>query len=341
MWDERMLAVAMLELWAVLVYAPQVGGAQPELPRVSAALKEALKARGAEVVDGAIDRASEDARAGWIPASQLKFFGAVRHALDEGKQAMVRVELEQAEAAFERAERILLTHLETAGATTLEAAVALQRGVALFELARLEEARRAFQRAKGFEPGLELTEATVRPDVARAFREAKPEKIEVPPAPTTEALSTLEILRTRPDPAALAALEGTLGLDGVLVAAVGHDHGDLATVATRAYGGCTSALAESRAAIPEAASRLVDKLHKAPCADKPTDPLAAPTIAHPRPPPAPVEFRPQPKKVPIWQRPWLWAGLVAGSSLIIGLSAGLAPHGTNYSATLDASRFTR
>src|SRR5947209_4221187 len=132
------MAVAMLELWAVLVYAPPQGGAQGELPRVAAALKSALKARGAEVLDGAIDRAKADAQSGWVPESQLRFFGEARRAIDEGRKAMVRVELEQAEAAFERAERILLTHLEVTGAPTLEAGAALQRGVALFELLRLE-----------------------------------------------------------------------------------------------------------------------------------------------------------------------------------------------------------
>jgi tetratricopeptide (TPR) repeat protein len=330
--------VTMLELWAVLVYAPAQGGAQAELPRVSAALKQALKASGAEVVDHAIEQAKADAQAGFRPKSALAFFTEARAAIDEGRKALERVALEQAQAAFERAEKTLEAHRAEPGAATLAAAATLGRGVALFELGRGDEATHAFARAKALEPALELTEATVRPDVARAFRAATPESIAPAPASVPDT-SAVEALRVRPDSPSLRALEDGLGLDGILVAAVGHDHGELALIATRAHGGCTSGLAESRAAIDQAAARLVEKLRAAPCAEKPLDPLAAQAIAHPRPPPAPVEFRPEPKKLRVWQRPWLWAGLLAGTSLIVGLSAGLAPHGTTTSATLDASRF--
>lgn len=328
----------MLELWAVLVYAPAQGGAQAELPRVSAALKHALEASGAEVVEHAIAQAKSDAAAGWRPKSALAFFADARQAIDDGRRALERVALEQAQAAFERGEKALDAHRAEPAAATLEATAALGRGVALYELGRADEATRAFARAKALEPALELTEATVRPDVARAFRAATPEALASAPS-TAPDNAAIESLRARPELASLDALAAVLGLDGILVAAAGHDHGELALVAARAHGGCTSGLAESRAAIDQAAARLVDKLRAAPCAEKPADPLAAQAIAHPRPPPAPVEFRPAPKKLRVWERPWLWAGLLAGTSLIVGLSAGLAPHGTTTSATLDASRF--
>lgn len=54
----------------------------------------------------------------------------------------------------------------------LESGVVLRRAVALYELGQLDDAQRLFRRAVALEPTSALTEAMVRPEVARAFREA-------------------------------------------------------------------------------------------------------------------------------------------------------------------------
>src|SRR5690349_10014721 len=63
--------VPWLLTWAVLVYAPTSGRAGSMLPTVSRALKQAVRARGDEVVDGAIERAKQAHRQGWVPQGEL------------------------------------------------------------------------------------------------------------------------------------------------------------------------------------------------------------------------------------------------------------------------------
>jgi hypothetical protein len=62
-------------------------------------------------------------------------------------------------------------------------------------------------------------------------------------------------------------------------------------------------------------------------------------VTHPRPPPLePVVLRPRPLR--FYERPWLWAGIVSGGALIVGLAVGLAPHNTNYQVSVDGTRFS-
>src|SRR5260370_1211697 len=157
---------------AVLAYAPPSGHAGAELQAVSSAVKRAVRAAGAEVLDGAVDRARAEHARGWVAEEALGFFQRGRALADEGRRALERVELEKAEDDVGRAERLYGAELERPGVAELWGAVALERGVALFELGRVEAARRAFRRAQALDPAAELTEAKVRPDVARAFADA-------------------------------------------------------------------------------------------------------------------------------------------------------------------------
>jgi hypothetical protein len=155
---------------AVVCYAaPPAGG---RLAAASASIKESLRAGGVEVVDGAIDAAEHERQLGWVPAADLAFFGVARGQLDAGRHALERVQLAEAEAAFARAEAALQLEVSRPGVASMWGEAALGRGVALFELGRAVDAERAFRRARVLEPLLDLTEASVRPDVAKAFRRA-------------------------------------------------------------------------------------------------------------------------------------------------------------------------
>jgi hypothetical protein len=44
--------------------------------------------------------------------------------------------------------------------------------------------------------------------------------------------------------------------------------------------------------------------------------------------------------VRFYERPWLWAGLLAASSLAVGLAAGLAQPSPSYRATADGNAFS-
>jgi len=157
---------------AVLAYAPPSGHAGAELQSVSSAVKRAVRAQGADVVDGAVEKARAEHARGWVAEGALGFFARGRALADEGRRALERVELEKAEDALARAEQLYGEELVRPGVAELWSAVALERGVALFELGRVEAARRAFRRAVALDPAAELTEAKVRPDVARAFADA-------------------------------------------------------------------------------------------------------------------------------------------------------------------------
>src|SRR5690349_12297590 len=91
---------------SVLVYAPPSGKAGARLGDAAQALRQALRAKGHEVVEGAIDKARAERARGWVADRTLAFFGEGRAQLEEGRRALERVELAQAEAAFARAEKI-------------------------------------------------------------------------------------------------------------------------------------------------------------------------------------------------------------------------------------------
>ena len=402
-----------LVVLAVLVYAPPTGHGGKRLPEAAQALKRALRAGGAEVMDGAIELGRKEHARGWVPREKLAFFAKAGALVDDGRRALERVELDRAEALLGRAERIYEVELARPGVPSLMSAVVLARGVALFELKRGAEAARAFRRAVALDGAAQLTEATVRPDVARAFGEAiAPSKrskltiVSTPPArlwvdgrPAGEAPATLEVgagehlvsasaggrldtativevgdggaevrlslpvdpldealagLKTRPTRGGVAALVETLGIDGAVAMAIGVDAGVLTLVGQRFRGtGCATAAHTSREApdLDRAADSLVKWLDAAPegCApdalDRPDADgrlvLEAAPIAHPRPEPLASPPVPKAPRLKFYERPWLWAGALVVTSLVVGLSAGLAPHDTTYQANLEGPRFTK
>lgn len=158
---------------AVLVYAPPSGGATARKGAAEAALAAAERARGVSVVGDALSTARRLQGEGWVAADELAFFGRAAQLVSDGRGALARVELERAEAAFAQAETLLRAELARAGVPTEAATAALWHGVALFELGHRSEAQRAWRRAVALEPTSTLTEAMVRPDVARAFGDAQ------------------------------------------------------------------------------------------------------------------------------------------------------------------------
>jgi hypothetical protein len=166
--------VHVVAVLAVLVYAPPSGGAQARAAQVGQAVGRALAADGSEAIDGAIDRALAVVAHGWVNENELRFFARARAAEDQGRRHLERVELEHADEALGRAERLYEAELARPGVAPLWSQVALLHGVALYELGRAVEARAAFRRAVALEPSATLTEATVRPELARAFLEATP-----------------------------------------------------------------------------------------------------------------------------------------------------------------------
>ena len=393
---------------AVLVYSSPATKGGPKLSEVADALKEALRAGGAEVVDGAVDKARAEHARGWVSEAALGFFAEARAAVDEGRRALERVELEKAEAAFARAEQLYANELARPGVAPLSSGAALQRGVALFELGRATEARRAFQRAVALDGAAQLTEAMVRPDVARAFAEAiaprgrklarllvpgersltvavdgksvgaAPASVEVsegghlvvvtaegqlPSAQIVEVaagetsvhlspradpvLAALASLRARPDASGVRSLSEALGLDGVVAAAVGVDAGVPTVVGQRfSARGCASALVTlAKPDLARAAATLATRLPAPPetCAGGAEEGvLEAPAIARPRAAPIVVATQPlKPHKPKFYERPWLWVGLLAVTSVAVGLGAGLAPHDTTYRTQLVGANFTK
>jgi hypothetical protein len=349
-------------LLALLVYAPPSGRAAGDLVAAAAALRAALRAGGAEVMEGAIDRARAEQARGTVPAAELAFFARGAALVDEGRRALERVELERAEARLADAERVYAVEVARPGVAALYSEASLLRGVALFELGRATEARQAFRRAAALEPTAQLTEASVRPDVARAFAQAIATRGDgdlrnTPPASPPSPLrsddprrAALASLREAPSAAGGRALGELLGLDGVVVVALGVDAGALALVGQRlGPDGCAGELARVRVGaggLTAAAGALVERLREtpAPC-DRAIEVLRAPEVARPRPAPLPVRFSsaappPAPKRAPrLWERPWLWLGVVAVTTAAVGLAAGLGSTATQYRAHADADAF--
>lgn len=157
---------------AVLVYAPDSGGARARRGEAEQAIAAALRADGADVVVDAAAAATAARARGWVDRGELGFFARAAAHVVAGRQALTRVELARAESELDAAERLYAPELGRPGVAAEAAEAALWRGVALFELGRRAEAERAWRRAALLEPTTELTEAMVRPDAARAFAAA-------------------------------------------------------------------------------------------------------------------------------------------------------------------------
>jgi hypothetical protein len=251
--------------------------------------------------------------------------------------------LERAEVELGRAVAIYERHLGWPGVTRLLGQAMRDRGVALYELGKKEEAQVAFGRARSLDPESALTEANVRPEVARAFAQSQPSG--PPPAaepPTDALLFDLKALRVRPEEAGVQALEHSLGLDGVLLVGVSVDAGALTLVGQSYHEGCATQPVTVRVdqAGPAAAARtLVTGLREAACAKEARVKalLTAQVIVSPKEPPPPP--RPKKSRPKFWERPWLWAGLVAAASVVVGVTAATVSTDANVTAKLDAKAF--
>jgi hypothetical protein len=233
------------------------------------------------------------------------------------------VELAAAADAFAAAEAIYSAHKGWDGVAAAYADAVKWRGVALFELNRRDEAVHAFTVAKGFDRATELTEAMVRPDVARAFAAA-------PVGAPMYRHGDKAIGEPRD------VLEVQLGLDDVVEVAIAIDAGVLTYAATRARAGCaTDVLVATR---PD---ELVRRLDEATC--KPgsaSDPSTAPAIAHPRPAPSLTKTEPMmPRRTRVWDKPLLWVGVVGAVGVGVVLAVNLWPRDASYSIGADFHQF--
>lgn len=415
------MPIALAVTLAVLTYGPP--SLAPRGEAVGRAVRAAAQARGDVVVDGSeplVARAEEELARGWIAEAELAPLERARVAISDGRRALERVELERAEAAFARAEGALDDErlLGWPGAATVRAEAARLRGVALYELGRAAAASEAWRRAAVLEPAVAVTEAEVRPEVARAWRGAivrgaatarlevrwdgcaraavveldgrevphegcavesavapgvhfarvrgagRPvgRLVEVAGGSTAtvalrRGLDDWEALaegRERPARGALAAAARALGLDGVVAVAFGIDRGEPVIYGARvtAAGCATEVMREGAADEARAAEALVARLSTAEerCGDagRALDDgralVEAPGVARPTErPPSPVEppKRPSPRRPRLWERPWLWLGIVGVSAAAIGLGAGLGTRGATTTATLDARGFAQ
>jgi hypothetical protein len=170
---------------AVLGYAVTAGApaGAPRLepaPAAANALAAAARNGGAEAIaDGAAAAARAHAE-GWVDAGALAFFARGASLVADGRKALERVELAAAEEALRAAEAVYAPELARPAVADAAATAALWHGVALFELARRADADAAFRRALALEPLVMLTEAQVRPDVARAFAQARSPRPKTP-----------------------------------------------------------------------------------------------------------------------------------------------------------------
>jgi hypothetical protein len=92
--------------------------------------------------------------------------------------------------------------------------------------------------------------------------------------------------------------------------------------------GCATATVTASAASFEAAARIaVEKLRaaeeKCPAAAEPL--VDAEPIAHPRPASEAGASIAQRRRLRAYEQPWLWAGVIAGAAVVVGLAVGLAP----------------
>src|SRR5207253_353342 len=103
------------------VYAPPSGGATLERLGAERALEAAARARGASVVANAVAQARRPTA--WIAKSRLDFFGRAAKLVSDGREALARVQLVDAEARLAEAERVYAPELWLPGAAA-EAATA-------------------------------------------------------------------------------------------------------------------------------------------------------------------------------------------------------------------------
>lgn len=330
----------ILVVLTVLVYAPPAGRAGDRSQDVARALTEALRAGGAEVVDGPVDAARVEHARGWVPEEALAFFARGRALVEDGRRALERVELAEAVAKLEAAEAVYAPERDRAGVPALLAQAALLRGRALYDLGRVEEARATFRRAAALDPTQRLTEAMVRPQLVRVAAEAAQAAgpadalppLEPRPDPTPAAL---EAVRTRPSEAGARALAETLGLDGVVFAAVALDRGRLAIAAQRRdERGCATEVVTGEDARALGRRVLEAETRCGPSAEvTEAEPIARPRPVEPSPPPPP-------RKKSIWKRPWIYLGALAVTSVVVGLAAGLPAPAPRARVTVDGTRFS-
>ena len=163
----------------------------------------------------------------------------------------------------------------------------------------------------------------------------------------------------RPARAALAAAARAIGLDGAIVVGFGVDRGDAVVYGARvtAAGCATDVVREAASDEARAAELLVGRLAsadercgeaaralddgraivEAPGVARPTERPAVPPSTPTKPPPQTTTARGK----RIWERPWLWLGIVGVSAAAIGLGAGLGTRGATTTATLDARGFAQ
>ena len=326
---------------AVLVYAPPGGGAAARRGEAQAALQAAARAGGAAVVDEPLAAARAAHRAGWAPEGEFAFFKVAAEAMAEGGKALARVELERAEKAFAQAEATYAPELARPGVRLVAAEAALWRGVALFELGRPGAAQAEWQRAVALEPSVRLTEAMVRPKVAQAFAEAAKRRATAAPeieAPRAAPVATDDRIAAALDEA--AARHEVLGAERVVVAAIAVDAGVLTYAATRREAGCGTAMVTATRA-----DELLRRLDGEAC--RPEASLAvleADAIAHPRAAPAgrvgAGGERWHGGRLRLWQRPWLWIGVVGAVGVGVVLAVSLWPRDATFSATADFHQFS-
>jgi hypothetical protein len=295
---------------AVLVHAPSGEAGKREAEH---ALVAAERARGADVVEDPVAAMQQ----GWTARRHLDFFARGRMLVGDGRAALSRVELARAEKLLSDGEAIYEPEAARPGVRQEWAEAAKWHGVALVELKRRDEAIAAWQRARSLEPDTQLTEAMVRPDVARLFA-----------AVQLSAWRPKSVESHAGAPDDVEQLMQTLGLDGVIVATIALDGNVLHYAATRRGPGCgTPTLSGTR---PD---ELVRRLDEARCQPGAPLVLEAPTIASRR-APATVERRTR-----VWQRPWFWVTLVGAVGVGVVVAVNVWPRDPSYSTTLDFHQF--
>jgi hypothetical protein len=169
--------VQFLVTVAVLMYG--ANGKAP-VPDPQPAIAAAVRANGDIAVRPNDDWAGALDKRVWVDRAALEFFRRGALLVSEGRRALGRVELAEAEEKLAAAEAVYTGELWRPGAASEAALAAVWHGVALFELSRRVAAESAFRRALALEPATNLTDAQVRPDIVRAFAQAR---VALPRAP--------------------------------------------------------------------------------------------------------------------------------------------------------------
>jgi hypothetical protein len=174
---------------AVLSYVqPQAGSADGVQAAEVARLITVMRAKGTRVVEDPVAQAARWHAQGVVDERSLGFLSRAAELVRAGRRARERVELERAEAALAEAEALYAPELGRPGVAAEAALAALEHGIALYELGSAPSsfssgsgsgaasaaglkraAERAFRRAVALEPSTTLTEASVRPELVRAF----------------------------------------------------------------------------------------------------------------------------------------------------------------------------